>query len=335
MVKHVLHRDASIDALRIVAIVAIVVGHVWFEPPVRLATYTWHVPIFFVLSGYLASSLAFGELVWRRGQSLLLPYVAWLVIIAAILVGFDDPLRLLAGGAHLPRQLNAFWFVTAFFVAIVASAAIERLRLRWQWAIAAALLTAAYLTSDVIDLVPLAAGVGLGCVVFVVAGRTLRFVRPRVGRPVITGVAMLAVSVALVASGASAPLDLKPGDFGTPVVSAVTAILISYGLILIAEQALAGVQGRASEIVSQLALCGFMVVLTHSAVLYVMRETGVGEWASFAVALIVPWAAAMLLLRTPLSLVLCGVPRRAVMPHAAEEPAPRHIGPPRHSFSSD
>jgi fucose 4-O-acetylase-like acetyltransferase len=318
MAQDVRRRDASIDVLRIMAIVAVVVGHVWFAPPVRLATYTWHVPIFFVLSGYLASTLRFGELVRRRGQSLLVPYLVWLLIVAAILVGFGDPLRLLVGGAHLPRAFTAFWFVTAFFAAIVAAAAIERLSLGWQWAIAAALLAAGYLTSDVIDRVPFDAGVGLACVVFVVAGRTLRVVHPRLKRPAMVGAAMLTGSVVLIASGASAPLDLKKGDFGTPVVSAVTAMLISCGLILVAERALAGLGGRASEIISQLALGGFMVVLTHSAVLFVMRETGAGHWASFVAALVVPWAVAMGLLRTPLSLALCGVPRRAVSPRAIE-----------------
>jgi AraC-like DNA-binding protein len=90
----------------------------------------------------------------RRALSLLLPYGAWLLVIAALLVGFADPLRLLAGGAHLPHGFTAFWFVTAFFVAIVAAASIERLALGWQWAIALALLGAGFLASDVIALVP-------------------------------------------------------------------------------------------------------------------------------------------------------------------------------------
>jgi fucose 4-O-acetylase-like acetyltransferase len=333
VVKDVLHRDRSIDVLRIVAIVAIVVGHAWsYESPVRLATYPWHVPIFFVLSGYLASMLGFGELVRRRGQSLLLPYVAWLAIIAAVFVGFDDPLRLLAGGAHLPRPLNAFWFVTAFFVAIVAAAAIERLLLRWQWVIATALLIAGYLTSDVIHWVPLDAGVGLACVVFVVAGRTLRLWEPRLARPATTGTLMLVASAALIVSGAAAPPDLKHGDFGTPVASAVTAMLISCGLILVAKRLLAGFDGRTGELVSQLSLCGFMVVLTHSAVLQAMREAGAVEWLSFVVALVGPWLVAIMLLRTPLSLVLCGVPRRAVVPRDSE---PAREEEPRHSTPSD
>ncbi len=314
MAQDLRRRDPSIDVLRILAIVAIIVGHVWFTPSVRLATYTWHVPIFFVLSGYLASRLPLGELVGRRARSLLVPYGAWLLIIAALLVGFGDPLRLLAGGAQLPHGFTAFWFVTAFFVAIVAAAAIERLALGVQWAIALALLTAGYLTSDVIALVPFDAGVGLACVVFVVAGRTLRIVQPRLTRPTTVGAAMLAVAAVLVVSGASAPLDLKQGDFGTPVVSAVTAILISSGLILVAQRALARVGARASGVISQLALCGFTVVLTHAAVLFVLREAGAAPWEAFVVALIVPWAVALLLLRTPLSLALCGVPRQRSVP---------------------
>ena len=296
---------------------AVVAGHVWFAPGVRLATYTWHVPIFFVLSGYLASRVRLGELVRRRALSLLLPYAAWLVLIGVLLGAVRDPLRLLAGGAQLPHGFTAFWFVTAFFVAIVAAAAIERLALGWQWAIALALLGAGYLASDVIALVPLDAGVGLACVVFVVAGRTLRIAQPSLMRPATAGAVMFGVGVALIVTGVSAPLDLKRGDFGTPVVSVVTAILISCGGILVAQRALSRVGARASGIISRIALCGFMVVLAHAAVLYVLHAAGATSWESFAVALVLPWLVAMLVLRTPLALVLCGVPRQRRHPLVA------------------
>lgn len=322
-------RDPSIDVIRIVAIVAVVAGHVWFAPPVRLAIYTWHVPIFFVLSGYLASRLPLGELVRRRALALLLPYAAWLIVIAIALGSFRQPLRLLAGGAYLPHGFTAFWFVTAFFVAIVAAAAIERLALAWQWAIALALLGAGYLASDVIALVPLDAGVGLACVVFVVAGRTLRIVQPSITRPATVGAAMLVTAAALIVSGLSQPLDLKQGDFGTPVVSVVTAMLISCGAVLVAQRALARVGARASAAVSRIALCGFMVVLTHAAVLYLLREAGVARWDAFAVAVVVPWAVGLVLLRTPLALVLCGVPRQRRHPlddGAAHDAAARSAG---------
>ena len=47
-------RQPGPDLVRIVGLAAIVIGHVYSaEHEVRLATYTWHVPVFFILSGYL------------------------------------------------------------------------------------------------------------------------------------------------------------------------------------------------------------------------------------------------------------------------------------------
>ena len=76
--------------------------------------------------------------------------------------------------------------------------------------------------------------------------------------------------------------------------------------------------------ISQLALCGFTVVLTHAAVLFVLREAGAAPWEAFVVALIVPWAVALLLLRTPLSPVLCGVPRQRTHPLEPVTHDPHH-----------
>ena len=305
-------RDASIDFLRIVAIVAIVAGHVWNEPFVRSALFSWHVPLFFVLTGYLTSAMPFGTLVRRRAQTLLVPYVVWLVIIAVTFFALVDPMRLLAGGAYIGRPFSAFWFVTALFVATLVAHPIGRLPLLWQWLIASVLLAGGYLAGDVIALVPLDAGVALACVIFIVAGRTLRAVRSRIPRPLWVGVGLLAVAAAVVASGISAPLDLKYGDFGVPVVSVVVAVMISFGMILVAGEALRGVGQRTSAIITQVALGGFMVVLTHTAVLQAIGFEGEGRVVAFTLSLLLPWAAAMIALRTPLARALTGAPRQGV-----------------------
>ncbi|MBM7503166.1 fucose 4-O-acetylase-like acetyltransferase [Agromyces aurantiacus] len=330
MVQQVARRDASVDVVRILAIVAVVAGHVWFEPAVRLATYTWHVPVFFVLSGYLSSGrpARLGSVLGRRARSLLVPYAAWLLILGLALGAVDQPLRLLAGGTALPRGFTAFWFVTAFFVAVAGAAVLDRMPLAGQWGVALLLLAAGGIAGRALADVPLDAAVGLACVVFVVAGRTLRAVRDHLARPVRTGAAMLALAAVLIASGASAPLDLKQGDFGTPVVSVVSAILVSCGLILVArgavDRALSRLGDRAAErtgaLVSRLALCGFAVVLTHAAVLLVMRRLEAAPWLAFAVALVVTWSAAMVLLVTPLAPILCGVPRQRASAGNAPDP---------------
>jgi acyltransferase len=53
-------RSVPFDAVRVLAMLAILAGHVWVNGPARLFLYTWHVPIFFVLSGYL----------WKPNRSL-------------------------------------------------------------------------------------------------------------------------------------------------------------------------------------------------------------------------------------------------------------------------
>jgi acyltransferase len=76
----------GIDALRIVAIAVVVVAHVWTDNyALRLASYTWHVPVFFFLSGYLVSP---GRPLRRelaaRWRTLGVPYIVWLVLITLL-----------------------------------------------------------------------------------------------------------------------------------------------------------------------------------------------------------------------------------------------------------
>lgn len=48
-------RSVGIDVVRVIAIVAIVAGHAWTRVRSALVVHAWHVPVFFILSGYLWS----------------------------------------------------------------------------------------------------------------------------------------------------------------------------------------------------------------------------------------------------------------------------------------
>ena len=72
-------RSAAIDSLRLLGIVAVVAGHVWSNELARDLLYTWHVPLFFVLSGYLwARDRSMALEVPNRWGTIGLPYTAWL-----------------------------------------------------------------------------------------------------------------------------------------------------------------------------------------------------------------------------------------------------------------
>ena len=81
-------RDVSLDVVRILGLFAVLVGHVWYVPSVMLFTYSWHVPVFFVLAGYLwRDERTPAEDLRRRVRSIVEPYVTWWLTCTAIFVG--------------------------------------------------------------------------------------------------------------------------------------------------------------------------------------------------------------------------------------------------------
>lgn len=68
-----------IDLLRSMGLLLVILGHVKNVPvEVKLAIYSFHMPLFFVLSGYLWNEKciekSFGNFVKKKAQSLLVPY---------------------------------------------------------------------------------------------------------------------------------------------------------------------------------------------------------------------------------------------------------------------
>ena len=139
-------RDARIDAARAVAIVLVVLGHAkgipaWFAT----AVYSFHVPAFFVLSGWFAARRAGDEpraLTMRLARSLLLPYAAFFFAAYAYWlltrdigekaqrwgdVPWWDPLSGFVSGIGPHLYVNpALWFLPALFVTVLAYALLRR-----------------------------------------------------------------------------------------------------------------------------------------------------------------------------------------------------------------
>nr|WP_169749469.1 acyltransferase family protein [Xanthomonas pisi] len=152
-----LARDWQIDAAKALAIVLVVLGHASGMPPAyKLFAYSFHVPLFFVLSGWV------GERFGRRGlnvstvkklaRTLLIPYLAFFLVayglwllMAVLNHAFGqpgarawwDPLLgvLWANGTRL-YVLPALWFLPALFVTTLAYIA---LRARLSTTVVAAL----------------------------------------------------------------------------------------------------------------------------------------------------------------------------------------------------
>ncbi len=232
-------RDVTLDVLRVIGIAAVVVAHVWWMTDWAHAyIFSWNMPLFFFLTGYLWKTRPFATMVTRRSEMLLVPYAFWLVVwsVIVVVVTGQFTVRFVAGQVMGGRYMAdkpfwAFWFSTALFVLVVAYWAVSKLPLWAQWIVAVVLLIPAYVVPDLVRMVPFAAATGLACMVFLLAGRTVRRFEglvPLVPR-VVVGVLAVVLSLVVFGTGLAQPVDLKVVEFGTPVVSVVLAIAIVTG----------------------------------------------------------------------------------------------------------
>lgn len=312
-------RNGYLDLIRVVGTIAIVLGHIEALAPVPALVYPWHVPIFFILSGWLwREGRDLASEVKARAKTLLLPYATWFVIVSlcygAVLWarGRDQTEKVeeqLPGGAHAVEPYSAFWFVTALFVAVVLIRAMEAIGVPlWgQVLIGLVLCVLVQAFPDAAIESPFAIAQGAGCVIFVHAGMLLRKVGTHGG--------LAAGSLIAGAVVAALPwvhdLDLKFIDYGTPVVSLLAAILIGAGMVL----APIHIGGIWAHRISALAQVGFAVILFHAFIVWWGQDQPPLAVAAVAVAL--PWAIGLLLARTRVGVAFgCARP-------APFEPQPR------------
>lgn len=140
-------RSVGIDAVRVLGIAAVIFGHVYTGPVTHQFIYAWHVPLFFVLTGYLwKRGRPLTRELLTRGRTLALPYAGWFVVISvlvtavAMLSGRETSFDVLFGpawgGANARGPFGTFWFVSVLFFTAVLFRMLERLPRPVVWLIA-------------------------------------------------------------------------------------------------------------------------------------------------------------------------------------------------------
>lgn len=307
-------REVGLDAVRLLGVVAIVAGHTWPTQWVGDVVFPWHVPLFFVLTGYLWRDRSWAQELTVRTQSLLRPYLFWLVVMGAVMVvvrggrdGYDTALRELLpalawGGQALVQPFSAYWFITCLFCSCLLYAAADRSGPVARWSL---FVTGAALTvygSEQLAGLPLSAGTAVPAVVFIEAGRQLhRRERWLQGRATVMAAVLVVVLAAIaVAAGRLPRVDLKAGDFGVPVLSAMLGVALSVALLVLARAVCRPLGERAGRAVTTMATAVVPVVLLHPLALEVPAG---GGWrpAYFAAGLLIPLGLAQAVARTRLS----------------------------------
>lgn len=293
----------------------------------------WRMPLFFFLSGYFLSvTRTFGGELSTRWRTLGIPYLVWLVVLSALVIGhhftpwpFEDTWATvtgaLIGGGRTDMPFLAFWFISVLFVAALLVRLLVQLPWWVQAVAAAAGLWLAETPDSAMSYTVLGVGLAPACAAYMLAGFWFRrfsetaagsrAVRSVWGGP--AGVALIAVGIGSVALGAES-MNMKWSGFGTFLLSPALAVLICVGLtILFGTWAEAGVRAvpAAGSVISQLVRTGTLVVFLHPYILFVIWGAVQAPPVRVLIALVVCWSLGVVVNRTRLSPYLTGLPRPA------------------------
>ena len=323
-------RDARIDAAKAVAIVLVVLGHAkgipaWFAT----AVYSFHVPAFFVLSGWFATRRAGDDpraLVVKLTRSLLVPYAVFFFAAYAYWlltrgigekaqrwgdVPWWDPLTGFVSGIGPQLYVNpALWFLPAMFVTVPAYALLRRVLSPWTLALVSLPFALMWIAPGSIGLFP-RAGIRLPfaldvlpvALAFYAIGAAVSGMQSPWRTPHAAGIAMVLLLPSwAVLAWANGRVDVVQLRFGASGWMFFAAALLGTALLLCASASLTRM--RALQWIGRNTL---LILCTHMPVFFVL--SGVASLAgSFADDKPGPaWALSISLL----ALALC-VPMRAI-----------------------
>ncbi|MGD9665298.1 MAG: acyltransferase family protein [Novosphingobium sp.] len=238
-----------VDAARGIGIVLVVIAHVWTRGPVRDAIYAFHMPLFFLLSGYVARPRPLAAFARTQFWAMAVPYVAFLLTLALAdqliehMRGHLPMFRswgqaawaLLLGGSELRGPFTIFWFIPCLAIARLCQNALWRLwpNVRdWRW-IVTMTATATFglwvgARTDFSPLGLLSVPVALPLLWLGAVWRSLKDDRLLMAGALLIGGAVVALAV-------PQPLNMKVGDYGLPLLSLPLAVLLSLATAAVAR----------------------------------------------------------------------------------------------------
>lgn len=256
-----------VDVVRGLGILAVVIGHVWTGGPVRDALYSFHMPLFFLLSGLLSRPRAIGAFTRRQLVTQMRPYAAFLLLLL-LLDQIIEPLKggrpifhqwpqdllpILLGGFWLRGPYTIFWFVPCLMVArILFNILFNRwpdiADRRWVFMLLPALL-AAYALGWWTQAAPLGLLSVPMAVVLLWVGAGWSRVRWRGWM-----VAPLGALALIGLTGVTPTLNMKVADYGWPLLSigsaiATSLLLFRLSVLMVPFAGVVAAIGRASLVI--------------------------------------------------------------------------------------
>lgn len=337
-------RNAGIDALRLFSIAMVVLGHSGgFTGSALLSM--WRMPLFFILAGLFLfpGRRSVRKEFTRRWETLVIPYLAWSVVISLIVVviKFEHPADMLhhlytgwRGGTGRSIFWMSSWFLLTLAISAVLLRYLERYA-RWvSWAVAIVGIIASRVFEhlnkvDIIDghpfaEVPLRLGISLPVLLYLLIGQEIRqrlmptIEQLSMTRATVVGSFLIVAPLFFVWYFAIPAHYIHAGKFGWPFITPAIATFVTIGFIMIFSTSVNHVVQKlpyVTKFIGRLARTGSTVVLTHGLVLLTLYNVGFGDKSlsnlllRFGITLIVSFGVGLCINMSTGARVFSGVPR--------------------------
>jgi fucose 4-O-acetylase-like acetyltransferase len=287
-------RTIWVDTAKAMGIALVVIGHVLAASgpsyhPIVFSIFLFHMPLFFMLSGVLHRNRGVAQNARRRARALLVPYLAFILLIFVLdmviskslglrpAVGsLSGAIHLLLGGSFATGKYGVLWFTTCLFIVGVLYDVAST-----QWkpldgsmlALVAALLAA---SAAIGLLAPLPNPLGILDVpaAFVVYWFGRLIADNILGKPALAGFVVVALLVGLASTfaGWDMTFDMKSLKFGPPVAGLMLALALSLIFIAVCAQIRQPLLVKGVAFVSEQTLT---IMMLHQFTHFTLQEMGI------------------------------------------------------------
>lgn len=297
----------GIDVAKGWVIFLVVLGHVLEsqllsgdETPILEAAYAWiysfHMPFYFLLSGWLFKGpQPVGRYLRSKSRHLLIPYMAWVLLFNAVAIAglfaniargsltpekqlfYEDLFRKQAyGGMYVHGYEVVLWFPTCLFLTQqLANVSYALLHRSMVWAMATVLYVVGYLNQYVAPdfYLPWGANVVAGALPFFVIGHEGR--RGGWDPAFILGLPWLLVLAAIAIGQIPLHFHMRAAMYGIPVVSAVGAASAFILLLWLASREWPPAVRCTSELLGRTSMT---IMYSHCYFIVLLAALGVTAW---------------------------------------------------------
>ena len=215
-------------------------------------------------------------------------------------------------GPYVGAAYTTFWFISALFAVGILMRFQDRLHGVILILIGVSLLAIGGLVGEQLVVIPLGWGLALPSLAFTIFGRlSYRWSQVPAGR----AVSLILLLPAALATVFFERIDIKYGDFGTPLISGLLVVLMIWGMLVSLDCIFLKFSGlsRFGSWLGPLTSVVIVVVLVHPVVLWALRflvpEGESSQVRIFIVALGLPWVGALLSRYTKLAPYFIGQPK--------------------------